>query len=250
MSEKTPAALDVAAGTVRLLNFGDTALTVEFGRVIDAAANARVLALDAALAHAQPRGLLETVPTYRSLLLIFDPLVVDRPALKALIHKLVNEEIAVTTAVRRWRVPVVYGGEFGMDLTDLAARHGLSPDDLVERHKDTTYKVAMIGFMPGFAYLSGLDPALATPRRLEPRQNVPAQSVSVGSAQCAISTVAGPSGWHMIGRTPVRGYMPQREPVFLYAPGDEIRFERVSPDEWDALDARAATGEPVAARED
>jgi len=103
----------------------------------------------------------------------------------------------------------------------------------------------MIGFMPGFAYLGGLDPALATPRRLEPRQKTPAQSVSIGGAQSAISTVEGPSGWHLIGRTPARGFMPGRDPVFAYAPGDEIRFERIGTQDWAGLDALAASGAVV-----
>ena len=234
---------------VRLLSLGDTALTVEFGSVIDARLNARVLALDAALVSEAPPGVLETVPTYRSLLVVFDPLVVDLPGLKARIRKLAAEVTSVRKRSRRWRVPVVYGGAFGMDLEEMASTHGLSPEELIRKHQTTTYTVAMIGFMPGFAYLSGLDETLATPRRLEPRQLVPAQSVSIGGAQSAISTVEGPSGWHMIGRTPARGYMPLRDPVFLYEPGDEIQFERVGSDEWMALDRRAATGEPVALRE-
>ena len=234
---------------VRLLDFGDTALTVEFGSVIDSRLNARVLALDATLARETPRGLIETVPTYRSLLVIFDPLVVDLPALKARIRELARAAVPARQATRRWRVPVVYGGEFGADLEGVADRHGLASEELVRKHQAATYTVAMIGFMPGFAYLSGLDVALATPRRPEPRQMVPAQSVSIGGAQCAISTVEGPSGWHMLGRTPVRGFMPGRDPVFLYEPGDEVRFERIGSDEWAPLEARAAAGEPVAVRE-
>ncbi|MCO5089946.1 5-oxoprolinase subunit PxpB [Bosea sp. (in: a-proteobacteria)] len=252
MTRATPAEAGekaAAASEIRLLSFGDTALTVEFGSVIDAGLNARVLALDAALASEAPRGVLETVPTYRSLLVIFDPLVVDLPGLKTRIRALAASDIAVKRSARRWRVPVVYGGAFGMDLEATAAVHGLSAEELIGRHQGATYTVAMIGFMPGFAYLSGLDPALATPRRPEPRQLVPAQSVSIGGAQCAISSVEGPSGWHMLGRTPVRGFMPQREPVFLYEPGDAIRFERIAADEWPALDQRAAAGEPVAVSE-
>lgn len=234
---------------VRLLPCGDTAMSVEFGDVIDAAVNARVLALDAALAAEPPAGLRETVPTYRSLLLHFDPLATDLPALRRHVLTLCEKPAELRGQIRRWRVPVVYGGEFGMDLDDLAARHGMTTEALVARHAAATYVVAMIGFMPGFAYLSGLDPALATPRRTQPRARTPAQSVSIGGAQAAISTVEGPSGWHMIGRTPARGFMPGRDPVFTYAPGDEIRFERISPDAWPELDRRAAAGEPVAIRE-
>lgn len=230
----------------RLLRCGDAAISVEFGEAIDPAVNARVLALDAALAAEPQAGLLETVPTYRSLLIHLDPLRTDFRALSERILALSERPVAAGGKVRRWRVPVVYGGDFGMDLDDLAARHGISAEALVARHAAATYVVAMIGFMPGFAYLSGLDPSLATPRRLEPRMKTPAQSVSIGGAQGAISTVEGPSGWHMIGRTPARGFMPGRDPVFTYAPGDEIRFERIASDEWAGLDALAASGAPVA----
>lgn len=234
---------------VRLLPCGDTALTVEFGSVIDARLNARVLALDAALVREAPPGLRETVPTYRSLLVHFDPVDTDLPALKARIVELAAKATGVDRRTRRWRVPIVYGGEHGMDLEGTAATHGLTSEALIERHLAATYTVAMIGFMPGFAYLSGLDGELATPRRLEPRQKVPAQSISIGGAQCAISTVEGPSGWHMIGQTPARGFMLRRDPVFLYEPGDEIRFEQIGAGEWHGLNERAAAGEQIAVLE-
>jgi KipI family sensor histidine kinase inhibitor len=192
---------------------------------------------------------LETVPTYRSLLIIYDPLTVDLPALKARIIGLTTSQAPAGRPRRLWRVPVVYGGEYGIDLDATASHHGITAGELVRRHMAGTYSVAMLGFMPGFAYLDGLDPGLATPRRLEPRQLTPAQSVSIGGAQGAISTVEGPSGWHLLGRTPARGFMPGRDPMFLYAPGDEIRFESIGAMEWDGLDARAAKGEPIARRE-
>ena len=230
----------------RILPCGDAAISVEFGDVIDPALNARVLALDAALASFPFPGILETVPTYRSLLIQFDPLATDVPGLVAHIEHSCRQAHPPRKRVRRWRVPVVYGGAFGMDLDDLAALHGISPGALVDLHAGAVYQVFMIGFMPGFAYLGGLDPALATPRRMEPRLETPAQSISIGGAQAAISSVAGPSGWHMIGRTPARGFMPERDVVFLYEAGDEIVFEPIPERAWAELDAAAARGETVA----
>jgi KipI family sensor histidine kinase inhibitor len=230
----------------RILACGDAAISVEFGDGIDPALNARVLALDSALASDPVAGVVETVPTYRSLLVHFDPLETDVPMLLARIDAACRRVAPPRRDVRRWRVPVVYGGAFGMDLDDLAARHGLSAQELVARHAGRVYQVYMIGFMPGFAYLGGLDPALATPRRVEPRMETPAQSISIGGAQTAISSVAGPSGWHMIGRTPARGFMPGRDPVFLYEAGDEIVFEPIPEGDWARMDAAAARGEPVA----
>ncbi|WP_293853531.1 5-oxoprolinase subunit PxpB [uncultured Alsobacter sp.] len=230
----------------RLLPCGDAAISVEFGEAIDPDLNTRVLALQAALADAPVPGVIETVPTYRALLVQFDPLATDVDHLVAAILAACRDPAGAQRTVRRWRVPVVYGGDFGIDLETLAAHHGMTPEEVVRRHSGGLYRVYMIGFMPGFAYLGGLDPALATPRRLEPRLETPAQSVSVGGAQAAISSVAAPSGWHLLGRTPARAFMPGRDPVFLYEAGDEVVFEPIVAARWDALDAAAGRGEPVA----
>ena len=230
----------------RLLDVGEAALCVEFGETVDPALNARVIALDRALAVRAPPGVVETVPTYRSLLVHLDPLVADVGSLKATILELAARPAAATGARRRWIVPVVYGGAHGEDLAALAERHAMSETALVARHAGAVYTVFMIGFMPGFTYLGGLDPALTTPRRPEPRARVPAFSISIGGAQTAIGSLPAPSGWHLLGRTPVRTFLPGRDPVFLFAPGDEIRFDPVGAEAWDTLDARAAVGEPVA----
>lgn len=230
----------------RLLPCGDAALSVEFGATIAAALNERVLALDAAVRAAMFPGVVETVPTYRSLLVEFDPVTTDVAALSAFLIDAARAATRTDAAPRRWQVPVVYGGDFGVDLAELAARHGLSVAALIERHCAPVYRVFVIGFMPGFCYLGGLDATLETPRRLQPRQKVPAQSIIIGGAQTAISSVAGPSGWHLIGRTPVRPFMGGRQPIFLMSPGDEVVFQPVPASAWDALDARAAAGEAVA----
>ncbi len=112
--------------------------------------------------------------------------------------------------------------------------------------RGSIYRVYMIGFLPGFVYLGGLDPTLATPRRAQPRARIPAGSIAIGGAQTAIGSIEGPSGWHLLGRTPVRSYDPSRTPAFLFAAGDEIVFEPVDPTGWAALDQAAAAGDPVA----
>lgn len=232
----------------RILPCGDTALSVEFGDTIDPAIHARVMALDRALTAAAVPGVVECVPTYRALMVHVDPLTVDHDALGALIRDLAKVADDDVAAVRRWRVPVAYGGDHGIDLTAISAHAGLSPAAFVEAHAAPVYRVMMIGFLPGFAYLGGLPPALACPRRDTPRPRIPAASISIGGAQTAIGSVEGPSGWHLIGRTPARSFMPARDPVFLFGPGDEIVFAPVSASEWDSLAARAAAGDPVAER--
>jgi KipI family sensor histidine kinase inhibitor len=232
--------------TARILPCGDGALSVEFGDVIDPELNGKVLALEDLLLAAAPAGLVETVPTYRSLTVQFDPTLTDYDALVALLTEKAKD-IAPRNAVgKRWRVPVVYGGAFGEDLEDVASRHNLTPQDLINLHSAAIYRVYMIGFLPGFAYLGGLDPRLATPRRTQPRAKIPSGSIIIGGAQAAVGSIEGPSGWHLLGRTPVRSYAPERDPAFLLAAGDEVVFQPIDAKQWDALERAALAGEPVA----
>jgi KipI family sensor histidine kinase inhibitor len=148
----------------------------------------------------------------------------------------------------RWRVPVIYGGSFGEDLIAVAAQHGLTPDEVIARHAAPEYRVYMIGFMPGYTYLGGLDPSIATPRRAEPRLATPAGSIAIGGVQASIQCLAAPSGWHLLGRTPARTYHPTRDPMFLMSPGDRVSFYRIPATSWDALDRAAQAGEAIAER--
>lgn len=235
-----------AAQQPLFLPCGDAAVTIEFGTAIDPSVSARVLALDAALNADPMPGLIETVPTYRSLMVQFDPLLLDFAALKERVAALAPTLEAGSRPGRRWKVPVVYGGSFGIDLEATAERHKLTPAQLIDRHAAPIYRVYMIGFMPGFAYLGGLDPSIATPRRTDPRAMTPAGTISIGGIQALIAGQAMPSGWHLLGRTPVRTFMPEREPAFLLEAGDEVVFQPVDAGRWDALDRQAEAGEPVA----
>ena len=230
----------------RILICGEYAFVIEYGTTVDPDLNARVLALDAALNAAKVPGIVETVPTYRSLLVHVDPLVADPAELAADALKLARTVTPLTGSKRRWRIPVVYGGAFGIDLEDIAARHGLTPQRLIEKHSAPAYRAYMIGFMPGFTYLGGLDQSIATPRRENPRAKTPAGTISIGGIQAAVASVEAPSGWHLLGRTPVRTFMAGHDPVFLLAPGDEVTFEPVPAERWYELDRRAAAGDPVA----
>jgi KipI family sensor histidine kinase inhibitor len=143
-------------------------------------------------------------------------------------------------------IPVVYGGAFGIDLEDVARSHGISTEEVIRRHASRTYRVAMLGFLPGFCYLSGADPSIALPRRTSPRLKTPAGTVSIGGVQALFASVEAPSGWHLLGRTPVRNFMPDRDPVFLVGAGDEVVFRPIPEAAWDALDRAAEAGDPVA----
>ena len=230
----------------RVVPCGDSAIAVEFGDRVDAIVNQRVIALDRAVREAALPGVVECVPTYRSLLVHLDPLIAEHATLSSSLARLASAAHAGTVTGRRWRVPVVYGGDHGADLVELAARHGLTPDQVVEIHAGSVYRVYMIGFVPGFTYLGGLDSRLATPRRNTPRTSIPGGSVSIGGAQSAIGSIPSPSGWHLIGRTPVLCFHPGRDPVFLFEAGDEIAFEPMRAERWERLAARSEAGEIIA----
>lgn len=234
----------MAAPPPRILPCGDTALTVEFGREIDPVVNTRVLALDARTSGLA--GVVETVPTYRSLLVQYDPVVVDFHGLSEALCDLAADLPDTPREGRLWRIPVVYGGEFGIDLEDTARRHGITPTELIRRHSAPVYRVYMSGFLPGFAYLGGLDQSIATPRRESPRAWTPAGTIAIGGVQALVASIESPSGWHLLGRTPMRNFMLGREPVFILEPGDRIMFEPIPPERWEALDRAAEAGDPVA----
>lgn len=223
-------------------------MTVEFGSTIAPELNGKVLALDALLRDNPPAGLIETVPTYRSLTLQFDPTVLDYEALIRRLEEATRDLQPQSATGTRWRVPVVYGGEYGIDLEDVAQLHGLTPSQLIEIHTSAVYRIYMIGFLPGFAYLGGLDPRIATLRRTQPRLKVPSGSIMIGGEQAGIVPMEMPSGWHLLGRTPVLSYAPEREPAFLFAAGDEIVFEPMDASRWDDLEMAALAGAPVAER--
>jgi KipI family sensor histidine kinase inhibitor len=230
----------------RILPSGDAAITVEFSRTIDAEANRRVLALDRLVAGAAVAGVTETVPTYRSLLVHYDPLQTGFEALGEKLTELALKPLPEAAATRRWRIPVAYGGENGIDLEDIAKALAITPDEVVARHVAGDYKVAMIGFTPGWSYLSGLPASMELSRRQNPRLLTPAGTISIGGIQTGVQCLAGPSGWHLLGRTAVRTYQLGRDPIFLLEPGDAITFAAVDEKTFAEQDRAAEAGETVA----
>ena len=230
----------------RILPSGDSAITVEFSRNIDDTANQRVLALDRTLANEPVSGVTETVPTYRSLLVHYDPLEIDFDTLGEKLTALAQLPVPPATKARRWRIPVSYGGEHGIDLEDVAKALNTTPDDIVARHVAGDYRVAMIGFTPGWSYLSGLEKFLHLPRRQNPRLLTPAGTISIGGVQTGVQCLAGPSGWHLLGRTPVKTYQLHREPIFLLEPGDRVTFSAVDAKTFVEQECAAEAGEIVA----
>jgi KipI family sensor histidine kinase inhibitor len=222
---------------------GDRALVVEYGATIDEQVNARVRGLAAMLNAAAPPGIIETVPTYRSLMVHYDPLRLAVSELESILRAADAGLAEVVVPERRTvEMPAVYGGEFGPDLADVAAHHGLSEDDVVAIHAATDYLIFMMGFMPGFPYLGGLSPRIATPRLSTPRTVVPAGSVGIAGQQTGIYPTDSPGGWRLIGRTPVRLFDAARTPPVLFEAGDYLRFIPVSARESAEIARSVASG--------
>lgn len=224
----------------RLLAAGDAALVVEFGDTVDPDLNDAVQRLDAAIRNAGLAGVVETTPTYRSVLVSFDPLAVAREALGSRLLELARAPATETAgAARRWFIPVAFGGEQGWDLEEVGRRTGLGVERVIELHCATEYRVYMLGFSPGYAYLGAPPRELQLPRRETPRLMVPANAVMQGGAQAGISPLAMPSGWHILGRTPIRLFDMRRDSPFLLAQGDRVRFLAIEPRRFAALEAQA-----------
>lgn len=234
------------------LAVGDSALAVQFGESVDPEANRRVIALAESLTDFPLPGVLECVPTYRSLLVTYDPALLRGAALEAALAERVAQLQVSAEAARRWHVPVVYGGEVGLDLEDLAREKQLTSEELIQLHSAADFRVYMIGFAPGFAYLGGLPEALHTPRLPKPRMSIPAGAIGIGGQQGSINSVTGPSGWRFVGWTPWRAFDPARAEPFLFAAGDRLHFVPVSAAEGAEIAAALAAGEltptPEAAR--
>jgi len=214
---------------VRFLAAGDRALVVEFGDRIDRALSAEVLRLDASLGSSGLAGVVETVPTFRSLMVHYDPLVTTRADLEQAIASLLDREPGSRSTGTLWRVPVCYDGEFAPDLAEVARLTGLSPGEVVALHSGTRYHVYMLGFLPGFPYMGDLPAQLALPRRADPRVRVPAGSIAIATTLTAIYPYESPGGWHLIGATPIRLFDPEGAPPALFAPGDAVQCEPVDP---------------------
>ena len=221
---------------------GEGALNVEFAPEISPAVNARVRALLGALDADPPPGLIDLVPAYRALLVVFDPLALAPGELLERLRSLEGALGTGATAARRVTIPVAYGGEFGPDLADVAAHTGLTAEEVVARHSGGEYLVYFLGFAPGFPYLGGLDPALVTPRLAQPRTAVPAGAVGIGGEQTGIYPISSPGGWRVIGRTPLRLFDPAAPEPFLLRAGDLLRFRAIDNAQFAALADEVAAG--------
>ena len=215
---------------------GDQGLLVEYGDAIDLAVNHKVRAMAIVLGADLPEGVIEVIPTYRSLLIVYDPVKTAPRRLKEILISLEQRlpEIQIPPP-KTVEIPVCYGDEFGPDIEFVAKSHGLSVEEVVGLHCEPEYPIYMIGFTPGFPFLGGLPETLHTPRLETPRTLVPEGSVGIANNQTGMYPVASPGGWQLIGRTPLKLFAPERPNPFLYQAGDRIKFKAISPDEYARL---------------
>ena len=218
---------------------GDQAVTITLGDRIDEATHRRVRAAVARLEQDRPRGLIDLVPAFASITVHYDAALVggNRPydtLVASLEERLADDLDDALPPARVIEIPVCYGGDLGPDLDDVARAHGISSEDVVRIHASGDYLVYMVGFMPGFAYLGGLSPQIATPRRSTPRTAVPTGSVGIGGQQTGVYPCVSPGGWNLIGRTPRAVFDANRAEPSLLATGDRVRFQPITRAEYDA----------------
>ena len=239
--------------TARFLPSGDTAITVEFGDRIERGLSEAVLRLNERVRASGLPGVVETVPTFRSLTIHFDPLVTDGSTLVPAVRRLIDGARVEAAASTLWRIPACYEAPHAPDLADVARSTGMGCDDVIRLHSGTRFHVYMLGFAPGYPYMGDLPEAITLPRRTDPRTRVPAGSIAIAAGMSAIYPVESPGGWHLIGATPIRLFDARRPRPALLRPGDAVSFLPVGVPEFDAIRAAVEAGtyqvpcEPLAA---
>ncbi|MFQ3621572.1 MAG: 5-oxoprolinase subunit PxpB [Spirochaetales bacterium] len=237
--------------SVRYLTMGEGCLVVELGNVIDPGINEQVHRLAAVLYELEGSGIQELVPTYRSLAVYFDPLKVSRLSLKERVSQVLENIVSTVkspassegrfapyTIPRIVEIPVLYGGEEGPDLSFVAKYAGLSEQEVIEIHTSRIYRVYMLGFLPGFPYLGGLDERIAVPRLETPRTRIASGSVGIAGSQTGFYPMESPGGWRIMGRTPLKVFDPYATPPSLINPGDQVKFRSISRKEYEELERK------------
>lgn len=227
----------------KILTAGDSSLLIQFDSIIDPAVNARIAATVQLMREQQIEGVVDIIPAFCSLLINYDPRVVSYDEMKTRMEKILSVEVAAGERRKKiYEIPVCYGGEYGPDLNTIAEHAGLTPAEVIDIHTSADYLIYMLGFLPGFTYLGGLDERIHTPRLANPRVRIPAGSVGIGGSQTGIYPMDSPGGWQLMGMTPVKTYDPNREIPILVEAGDYIRFVAVDEQEYEKIRVQVAQG--------
>ena len=227
----------------RILPTGDRALTVEFGNEIDEMINARLMGFIKVLAEARIKGVEEFVPSFRAVLIHYNPSILSYAQMVEHINAALARPVQFSARKKRIvQIPVCYDSECGPDINFVAEHAGISVDEVIRIHSSKPYLIYMLGFQPGFPYLGGLDEKIHTPRLENPRQKLEAGSVGIGGKQTGLYPMESPGGWQIIGLTPVKCYNPAKAEPIPYRAGDYIQFVPISKDEYDRLKEEDAKG--------
>ncbi len=219
-----------------ILLSGDKAVLVKFSDKINEKTNKEVTGFVIKLKKSEITGITDIIPAFCSVLVNYDPGNISYSQLHTKIEEVLSEKSDNDGSGKRViEIPVCYGGCYGEDLEHVAAHAGLTQEQVIDIHSSRDYLIYMLGFMPGFPYLGGLDSRIFTPRLKTPRISIPAGSVGIGGEQTGIYPLQSPGGWKLIGRTPVRPYRPEMQPAIIYEAGDYIRFVPVSEDEYEKI---------------
>ena len=215
---------------------GDRALVADFGNVIDEGINDKVHMLASLIRSRKIKGVQELLPTYRSLVVFYDPRIIMYDELRKTIETIEPGSSSGSAACREvLEVPCCYADEFAPDIQGLSELSGLSANEIITAHTSPLYKIFMMGFLPGFVYLGGLDPRIAAPRLENPRTSIPDRSVGIGGSQTGVYPISSPGGWRLIGSTPLEFYDPLKADPILCHAGEYIRFLSISHGEYDSI---------------
>ena len=221
---------------IRILTAGDSSLLIEFGKEINPEINRKIAATVQLMRDQQIEGVVDVIPAFCSLLINYDPRVIGYKEIKERMQGLLKIETQAGAERKKvFEIPVCYGGEFGPDLAYIAEHAGLTEEEVIEIHSSRDYLIYMLGFLPGFCYLGGLDERIFTPRLANPRLKIDAGSVGIGGSQTGIYPLDSPGGWQLMGKTPVKTYDPNREVPILVEAGDYIRFIPVDEEEYNRI---------------
>ena len=222
---------------------GDSSLLIAFKQEISPEVNAQISSIVKLIRQQKTPGIVDMIPAFASLLINYNPEVISYEALKKRLEDILKMDVDTETSKKRvYQIPVLYGGEFGPDLKTIADHAGLSEQEVIDIHTGTDYLIYMLGFLPGFCYLGGLDERIHTPRLANPRISIPRGSVGIGGSQTGIYPMDSPGGWQLMGITPVRTYDPNREVPILVNAGEYIHFYPIDQKEYDDIEAKIADG--------
>ncbi len=229
---------------MKFLKAGDSALIIELGNEISPIINYNLKKITDYLDSLNHKAIKDLLPTYRSIIVYYDPMMISFDELKEMVEKNCAADDSQMLSVKKEiiEVPVLYGGEYGPDIENIASHNNLTIEEVINIHTSGEYLVYMLGFTPGFPYLGGMDKRIATPRLTTPRTKIPAGSVGIAGEQTGLYPIESPGGWQLLGRTPLNFFDSAKENPFIVAAGQYIKFKAITEEEYHAIVEQVKNG--------